>query len=262
VAGLFYPEKPQALKDLITDLLRQAGSQGKRERAVAVVVPHGPYRLSGAVAAAVYAQVRMTETVVIVGPPHSGSEQGIATAGVWETPGGQLPVDRELARAILKSVGALKKNPKAHEEEHSIEVQLPFLRHLGEVRRFVPVLIAPADPETLRGIGRGIARALRSRRQEATLICSTQLTRYEPDREAQRKDAWAIQALLDLDEERLLRGISEQGLSLCGAAPAVVVLSAAKTLGASRAVLVRHEVSNPGGGEPDSVVGYAGVVVR
>lgn len=260
MAGLFYPDRREALAELI-DRLAAGIPSGQRRDARAVIVPHGPYHSSGPVAAAVYGGIHMPETVVVLGPNHSGVEQGVAVEGVWETPLGKLPVDGELARAMLKHARDLKKNPKAHEEEHSIEVQVPFLQRLGRVRGLVPVLVAPADLETLRRTGQGIARAIQAARGPALLICSTQLTRYEAQREAQRKDAWAIESILELDEERLLQGVTEKGLSMCGAAAAAVVLSAAKALGVSRGVLVRHEVSG-GATEVDSVVGYAGVILQ
>lgn len=260
VAGLFYPERREALAELIDRLAREVGVPGKREEARAVIVPHGPYHSSGPMAAAVYAGIRLPETAVVLGPNHSGVEQGVAVEGVWETPLGKLPVDRDLARAVLKHARDLKKNQKVHEEEHSIEVQLPFLQRMGRVRGLVPVLVAPADLETLRRTGQGIARAIQAARGKVLLICSTQLTRYEARQEAQRKDAWAIESMLELDEERLLQGVTEKGLSMCGAAPAAVVLSAAKMLGASRGVLARHEVSGAAL-ESDSVVGYAGVIL-
>lgn len=261
VAGLFYPDRREALAELIDRLASEIPVE-RRQGARAVIVPHGPYHSSGAVAAAVYGGITLPETAVVLGPNHSGIEQGVAVEGVWETPLGKLPVDRDLALAVLKHARDLKKNQKVHEEEHSIEVQLPFLQRLGRLRGLVPVLVAPADLETLRRIGQGLARAIQAARRKVLLICSTQLTRYEARQEVQRKDAWAIESMLELDEERLLQGAMENGLSMCGAAAAAAILSAAKALGASRGVLVRHEVSGAAAIEPDSVVGYAGVILQ
>ncbi len=261
VAGIFYPAQKRPLAELIDQLL---GRRAVKKKALAVLVPHGGYTVSGAVAGSVYSRVRCTRVAVVIGPSHTGKGKplSVMTRGTWATPLGQLPVDAALAKAILKSAGDLESDAQAHQEEHSVEVQLPFLQRSGGVRSFVPVVLGAADVSQVRRIGQGIARAVRETGQEALLICSTDLTHYEPQQSAQAKDALAVQQIMALDEHGLLRTVEQHSISMCGVVSAAVVIAAAKELGASGATLVKYQTSAEMTGEFDSVVGFAGVVIQ
>ena len=262
VAGIFYPERKEPLAQLIDQLA--SGSEKKR-KAVAVVVPHGAYHSCGEVAGAVYSQLASWPSVsVVVGPNHTGAGEAlsIVVQGDWETPLGRISVDSELARAILKAAPDLKKDAKAHQDEHSVEMQLPFLQRVGRVRSFVPVALGPVDLETVRRIGRGLAEGVRKVKRPALLVASTQLTRYEPWEAAKRKDQLAMDSILALDEEGLIQGVTEQGISMCGATATAAVLTAAKMLGASKGSLVKYETTGDRTGEIRSVVGYAGILLE
>ena len=262
VAGIFYPERKEALAQLIDRLIRQPE---KGRKAVAVVVPHGAYHTSGEVAGAVYAQLASPVSVaVVVGPNHTGVGEAlsITVQGDWETPLGHVPVDSGLARAILKATPDLKRDAKAHEEEHAVELQLPFLQRVGHLHSFVPIALGPVDLETVRRIGRGIAAGIQKVRRPVLLIATTQLTRYEALETVRRKDRLVVDPMLALDEEGLLRAVAEQEISMCGAAAVAAVLVAAKVLGASKGSLVKYETSGDRTGEVDSVIGYAGIVLE
>ena len=262
VAGIFYPERKEPLEQLIDQL--SSGSTKKR-KVIAVVVPHGAYHTSGEAAGAVYAQLASWPSVsVVVGPNHSGAGEvlSIAVRGDWETPLGRIPVDPVLARAILKAAPDLKKDAKAHQDEHAVEVQLPFLQRLGHIRGFVPVALGPVDLETVQRIGRGLAEGIRKAKQPVLLVASTQLSRYEALEAVKRKDQLAIEPILALDEDRLLQVVAEQGVSMCGATATAVVLVAAKGLGASQGSLVKYETSGKKTGNLRSVVGYAGILLE
>ena len=249
VAGPFYPEKKEALADLLDHL---APSVREKKRAVAVVVPHGSYFSSGPVMAEVYGRLILPAAAVIVGPNHSGIGErlSIASDSDWDTPLGPVPVDRELARAILKSVPELKRDARAHQYEHAAEVQLPFLKKWGKIRGFVPLAISAVDLETARAVGRGLAEAIRCTSRETLLIASSNLTRYEPRERMEAQDRRLIERILALDEEALMEETMQSGSSLCGAPAIAAVLTAAKGLGASQASLVKYEV------------GYAGILVQ
>ena len=262
VAGIFYPERKEPLAQLIDQL---SSGPAKKRKAIAVVVPHGAYHTSGEVAGAVYAQLAFWPSVsVVVGPNHSGAGEAlsIAVRGEWETPLGCIPVDLGLARAILKAAPDLKKDAKAHQDEHAVEVQMPFLQRLGHIRGFVPVALGPVDLETVQRIGRGLAEGIRKARQPVLLVASTQLTRYEALEAVKRKDQLAIDPILALDEDRLLRVVAEQEISMCGATATAAVLAAAKALGACKGSLVKHETSGERTGDLRSVVGYAGILLE
>jgi len=245
VAGIFYPEKKEPLRELVGHL---APAARNRRKGIAALVPHGSLFSSGAVAGAVYAMLEPFDTVIILGPNHSrlGERLSVVTDGEWATPLGQVPVDRKLARLLLKTVPDLKKDSKAHEHEHAAEVQLPFLQRLWKIKGFVPVAVLGVDAERAHQMGLGVARALRESGREALLIATAHLTRYEPRERAERLDRQLIERILALDGEGLMRQVAESDGSMCGAPAAAAVIAAAKELGGSQASLVKYEVGTAG----------------
>ena len=261
VAGLFYPEQERSLAEWVDRLLAHAP---RKEPAVALIVPHGPYRDSGPVAGAVYAQVKWPPTAVMVGPNHAGMGKPFAvmTAGRWETPVGALEVDEPLAKRIVKAAPPLAKDAKPHREEHSIEVQLPFLKRLKGCRKFVPVAVESDDTEALSQAGEGIAKAMQKHSEETILIGTANLSRYEPAESVKAQDRLVLDSILAFREQELLERVRANRISMCGVGAVAVVLAAARRLGATRARLVRYEVGSEEGNEHGSAVGYAGVILQ
>ena len=249
MAGIFYPERKESLKELLEHLVPPVE---KKQRAIAAIIPHGSLFSSGAVAAAVYGILQPFDTAVILGPNHSrlGERLCLAADGEWSTPMGSLPVDRQLARALLKAVPELTKDSKAHQNEHAAEVQLPFLQHLWRMRGFVPLCMAGMDAVAARQVGLGVAQALRRSGREVFLIASSNLACHRPVELAKRLDRQLIDRIAALDGPGLMNQVAESGGSMCGAPAVAAVIAAAKELGGSRASLVKYEV------------GYAGVIIQ
>jgi hypothetical protein len=245
VSGIFYPERKEPLGELLERLVPFVK---EKRKAIAAIVPHGSLFSSGAVAGAVYGGLEPFDTAVILGPNHSrlGERLSVAVDGEWATPLGQVSVDRELARLLLKAVPDLKKDPKAHQHEHAAELQLPFLQRFWKIRSFVPLAFLGMDAETARQAGLGVARALQKSGREALLIATAHLTRYEPRERAERLDRQLIERITALDGEGLMRQVAESGGSMCGAPAVAAAIAAAKELGASRASLVKYEVGYGG----------------
>ena len=243
---------------------RLASGTAKREPATAALVPHGSYASCGAVIGAVCARLSWPETVVLVGPNHTGEGQpcGIAARGKWQTPLGEIPVDEDLAQAILRRAKDLKRDTRCHEREHSLEVLLPFLQRSRKVRRIVPIAIAPTDLGPAHRIGEAVAEEILRRRGEVQLVASVNLTRYEPLEMAQAKDPAALERILALDGPGLAELISERPVSMCGLGAAVAVMAAARRLGASKGRLIRYQTTAETGGEALSVAGFAGIVFQ
>ncbi len=264
VAGIFYPEGKRPLADWVDRLI---GRKGTARRAVAVIVPHGGYATpSGPVAGAVYGAVRMPETAVILGPDHSGLGKpfGIQSKGEWETPLGRLPIDEPLAKEIRRAVRDIEQDPAGHGQEHSIELQLPFLQRIGEVSRFVPILCGTPEEVPLDRIGKGLADAVGRMKMKETvlLVLTTNLSHEEPKGQAERRDRKGIGRILELDGEGLLEMARNREISLCGAGAVAVGIAAARELGASGGTLVRYSTTEGLTGEPDSVTGYGGIVLH
>ena len=184
------------------------------------------------------------------------------TEGTWKTPLGEVKIDSSLGRQILHRSGYLRDDSVAHLYEHSIEVQLPFLQYFKKDVRIVPILLSPAGGTISQEIGRSIAVAIKGRANGVVIVASSDMTHYEPDESARRKDSQAIEAILDLNEDELLRRVEEFNITMCGSAPVVSLICAAKELGAKEAELVRYQTSGDTSGDYRSVVGYAGIIIR
>ena len=256
-AGIYYPADPITLRESIDSLLSKRSA---RERVVALIVPHGDLRTVGAIAARLYSRTAWTPGVVVVGPNHSqvGALAGIAPRGSWQTPLGEMPVDERLARWILKRTPDLEQDVVCHRDEHSIELQIPFLQRVGGVRAFVPICIGSCGQERVERIGEGVGQALAEYPEPVTLIATTLLSRYEPKELAEARDREVIDAILALDERRLMEISSEGRSSMCGAEAAAVVLAAAKKMGAGKVSLAHYDLVL----QEESAVGLAAVVIR
>jgi AmmeMemoRadiSam system protein A len=149
----------------------------------------------------------------------------------------------------------------AHLSEHSIEVQLPFLQYFKPDIKLVPIVLAYATGDTYKEIGKEIARAVKALGRKVVIIASSDMTHYEPRESARTKDFKAIEAILKLDEDELLKRVGEFDITMCGYAPAVSLISAAKELGAKGAELVKYQTSGDITGDYSSVVGYAGIII-
>jgi len=263
VAGQFYRGTKEALEKEIEPLV---GKICAKEGAIGVVSPHAGYPYSGAVAGATLSSIKPKKTYIIMGPNHTGLGESFALSAAqsWRTPLGEVKIDKALAEAIKKSSKYIKYDDLSHGHEHSIEVQLPFLQYLqGNDFKFVPIVISYDVLEVYRDMGREIALAIKELKMEkdVTIIASSDMTHYESQKAAEKKDKVAIDAILALDEEKLVETVSALGITMCGFAPAAIMIAAAKELGAKHARLVKYMTSASATGDYTSVVGYAGIVI-
>jgi MEMO1 family protein len=261
VAGQFYPEPKEELEAMIKTMV---DDNVVKEDIIGAVSPHAGYTYSGPVTGAVFSRMKLKDTVIILGPNHTGRGKpfSISTSGKWRTPFGNVEIDSELAKKILVTSRYLREDYEAHRMEHSIEVQLPFLQYLKKDIKLVPIVLSFGTVETYRDIGREIARAVKDLGRQVIIIASSDMTHYESQESAKNKDSQAIEAMLKLDEYALARKVEELKITMCGYAPAVVMLTAAKELGGTRAELVKYQTSGDATGDYSSVVGYAGILIK
>ena len=259
VAGRFYPGSKQAL---LAELGRYVSAESEPRRAFGLMAPHAGYMYSGPVAGAVYAAAEIPGRLVILCPNHTGHGRGLAMMGegAWHTPLGDVPIDAPLAAELSARLPELEADEFAHRFEHSLEVQLPFLQYRRESFEFVPICIGTSRLETLLRLGDALAGAVEAAGEPVLLVASSDMTHYEPARQASRKDHLAIRCLEALDPEGLARTVREEEISMCGWAPAVAVARACRKLGATRGELVRYASSGDVTGDMGSVVGYAGML--
>ncbi|MEM3671196.1 MAG: AmmeMemoRadiSam system protein B [Thermoprotei archaeon] len=276
VADGFYPSSPALLlKDIERSFSLGFGNPGKPEvgsggaqshrhvNRLAAIAPHAGYTYSGAVASYTYGYAvskMVPETVIVVGPNHTGygSDVSVWPDGEWETPIGSLRVDSEAASVILHDFEHF--DPSSHELEHSIEVQLPFIRYVyGEEAAIVPVCVLDQSVETMMRLGETLARAAQVR-ERTLLVASSDFSHYVPERYAREVDLELLKQIEAMDELAVARKADELDSNACGLGPIIAVVSAAKRLGLTRARLLKYSTSAEATGDRESVVGYASMV--
>ncbi|MEW6219644.1 MAG: AmmeMemoRadiSam system protein B [Thermodesulfobacteriota bacterium] len=262
VAHRFYPGEPEALRRQVEELTAVPPGT-KKTAACAVIAPHAGYMFSGRVAGEAFAQVDIPATVLILGPNHHGLGAPVAVMaeGSWEMPLGIVPLDRELAAAILAASPLAVADPAAHQREHSLEVQVPFLQLLQPDLAITPVALGHLPFSACRELGLALAAALKAVTRPVLMVASTDMSHYEPRSLASRMDHRALERVLSLDPEGLYRTVIGERISMCGIIPTTVVLVAARELGATRAVLVRYTDSGETTGDTTQVVGYASLIL-
>jgi MEMO1 family protein len=260
VAGAFYSASPAQLEATIKSMV-QPDADG--EKVIGLVCPHAGYPYSGPVAGATLSRIKFKDTFIILGPNHTGQGApfSIMTDGEWQTPLGNVPINSTLAKGLLAASSCLEEDTAAHRAEHSIEVQLPFLQYFKRDVRIVPIVLGSSDGASYEALGKDIAGYLRQSGAGAIILASSDMTHYESQEAATRKDKLAIEAILKLDAGLLIRRIEEYDITMCGYGPVLTLISAAKRLGATRAELVRYQTSGDTSGDYSAVVGYAGIII-
>jgi AmmeMemoRadiSam system protein B len=260
VAGQFYPGTARELDRMVRRYTRDAA---EKTRAKGIVVPHAGYVYSGGVAGEVYSSVEIPERHIIFCPNHTGvgAKAAVMVRGAWRMPWGEVPIDEELADRLLAASPLLTEDASAHRGEHSLEVQLPFLRRFRETFRFVPVALGNLSFSDCRTLGEAVARVAGEDALPPLLIASSDMSHYEPDGVARKKDGQAIDRILALDPEGLFRVVRSERISMCGVIPATVVLFASLALGAGSARLIQYSTSGDVSGDRGQVVGYAGLAL-
>ena len=261
VAGQFYPADPLQLRCAVQTCL---ADQNEKSRAFAFMVPHAGYIYSGRVAGSVYSSLQLPSKFVLLGPRHfpQGERFAILSEGVWETPLGRASIDGALASEIKNAFPLLREDAVAHAREHSLEVQLPFLQCLVPNFTFVPIVLGADRFDALESLGRAIAHVLSKHGEEIMLLVSSDMNHYESDAVTRVKDRKAIDAILALDARRLYDTVRRESISMCGYAPAVAMLAAARELHAKEAKLISYATSAEVSGDYERVVGYAGIIVQ
>ncbi len=260
VAGAFYPASADELAAGVDRFL--AAGDGPAAPALGMVVPHAGYVYSGRVAGAAYARVAVPPRVIVLGPNHTGlgfSRVALAPADAWRTPLGRISRDEPMWTALSGSPG-IGSDAAAHAREHSLEVQLPFLQRIRSDFTLAALCLAHLSYHECERLAAAVAAA--AREASALMVASSDMSHYLPADEARAADQRALEPLLALDAEGLYQRVHEEEITMCGVIPAVVMLLAARALGARSAELVRYAHSGEVSGDDDRVVGYAGVVVR
>jgi len=174
---------------------------------------------------------------------------------------GPVPTDLNLAEMILTECAFVEEDELAHQFEHSLEVQIPFLQMGQPNLSIVPIAVSHVSYQVLEEIGQSIAQVIRKSRKEVLIVASSDMTHYESREAAEQKDHFALEKLADMDPAILYRSILENQISMCGIMPVTATLVATLQLGATKTELVRYADSGEVSGDTSQVVGYAGVLI-
>jgi len=230
VAGQFYPSDAETLRSQVEGYIAAAEMEVSKN-IKGVVVPHAGYLYSGKVAAHIYASLPKTKTFVIIGPNHHGVGSTVAVSSdIWSTPLGEVEVDKDIADALPPNIS---RDETAHQYEHSIEVQLPFLQVRFSDFKIVPICMDLQDEKTTQGVSAALTDALK--KKDVIIVASSDFTHYEPDAIAREKDHAVIEPILKLDTPTFL--------------------------GAKRGELLKYATSGDITRDASSVVGYAAISV-
>ncbi len=260
VADAFYLASSDLLKTQVSGLVEE---NLEKDEVVGIVSPHAGFVYSGNVAGAVYSRITLPETVILLGPNHTGYGPAVSimAEGSWEMPLGEVEVDSATARRLLERSSAFDEDQSAHTSEHSLEVQIPFIQHFTSEFKIVPIIFMHMSLERCEELGLALAGVIKGGDKKVLLVGSTDMTHFEPHETAVEKDRMAIDCILALDHRGLYETVIGEGITMCGVIPTTVMLAACKELGASEAHLVKYQTSGDVSGDFDSVVGYAGVLV-
>jgi hypothetical protein len=270
-AGAFYEGNAESLKNQIENCFLHELGPGKipevikagPRQVVGLVCPHAGYMFSGPVAAHSYYRLALDgkpDVVILFSPNHTGygSALAVMNEGVWRTPLGDVEVDGETANQIVHESRIIDVDEVAHRFEHSIEVQLPFLQYLyGSEFKIVPICFLMQDLHSAREVGQAAAKVLAGK--NSVIIASSDMTHYEPQETAAKKDKMALEAVEALDEAKFYSIVEAQRISACGYGPIAALITAAKILGTKGAKVLSYKTSGDVTGDRSSVVGYAAV---
>jgi AmmeMemoRadiSam system protein B len=262
-AGSFYPRSKTELRDFIKAAL--VSSKPFSDKPISIIVPHAGYIYSGSTAAEAYASVSKFksefDSVVLIGPNHTGlgSPIGISMED-WKTPLGISVCDKEFASAITKDCEIAEQDEDSHAEEHSIEVQLPFIQYIFGSIPFVAICMGVQDFEASKCISDAIYDASKKLGRKPIVIASSDFNHYESETIAKSKDMPLIKKLELMDPEGFNKGVIESGDTACGYGPSTVALLYAKSMGAKKATLLKYTNSGEKTGDKSNVVAYAALV--
>jgi len=257
VAGSFYPDDPYVLEMQIQDYLNNAAFLNI-ENIKALICPHAGYIYSGQVAAYSYKQIMNNryETIIIISPSHSEFFDfvSIFDGDAYRTPLGIANIDKKRSKLLVESSPKIHFSDKGHNEEHSIEVQLPFLQYLFKDISIIPIVIGSQTKENIHSIGNSIGQLFKN--ENILIVASTDLSHYHPYGEAIILDKEVEKLVEKFDIDNLENQFFKNNIEMCGGGPVIAAMIAAKNLGANKAIIIKYLNSGDVSGERKAVVGY------
>ena len=267
VAGQFYPEKQEELQNMIDFCFNHKFGPGTYsinpdEKIFGIICPHAGYMYSGPIASYSYKSIssQIPEIAIIIGPNHFGIGTDAATMvdADWETPLGTVSVDSESALDVVKNSEIIKVDNYSHSQDHSLEVQIPFLQSIFDKKfQILPIILRAQDMTTAKDIGNSVSEI--AKKKKSIVIGSSDFTHYEENSFAYLQDHALIDPVLKMDVEKFYDVLQEKQVTACGFGAIASTMIACKNLGATRGELLRYATSGDISGNNDSVVGYGAI---
>ncbi len=226
--------------------------------AVAAIAPHAGWVFSGPAAGRLYAELEIPERVVLLCPTHRspGPLAALYDRGAWETPLGPMEVDEPFAEKLAENSPLVTRDPSAHRDEHSIEIQLPFLKARNPNAKIVPIRLMHPGPAEIARLAEDLAATIREAHGETLIVASSDMSHEDDLHRLQENDRLAREKIKDFDAFGLMETVAAHGITMCGYLPAALAMQAAKHLGAVKAAEVAYTNSAEVSGRSDYVVGY------
>ncbi|AEA33230.1 AmmeMemoRadiSam system protein B [Hippea maritima] len=260
VADMFYPGSPSQLKAYLDSVMFQPDVKVKPK---ALIVPHAGYVYSGEVAAKAYSLIDSFDTYIVMGPNHTGLGAEISIFdGIYQMPFGDVEPDLELIESIAKNEYA-QIDYYAHLQEHSLEVQLPFIDYISKKPyKIVPIVVGTHNVAKLYSMAETIAETIKDAGKDVLIVVSTDMNHYEDQTTTLIKDKNAIDMIKQLNENGLMRITQFKGITMCGVSAAYIAIAAAKILGANACTIVEHKTSGDVNSDYSKVVGYLSAYIE
>jgi AmmeMemoRadiSam system protein B/AmmeMemoRadiSam system protein A len=260
-AGTWYPGTEKELKGMIQTFLKNARAKVHGD-IYGLVSPHAGYVYSGPVAAFAYKTLEgmAFDDVIVIGPSHHYGFFGasVDTMSGRETPLGKVDFDLELARKIIKYNKNITHDPSAHTQEHSTEIQIPFLQSILKKFKLIEIVMGTQDFHICEILSEAIVKSIKNKK--VLIVASSDLSHYHPQKEAESLDNLVIDAVGKYDPELLFNRLSKDSCEACGGGPIITTMLITKELGATKAKPVVYATSGNITGDYSQVVGYLAVV--
>ncbi len=259
IAGSWYPGNASRLQQEIQAYLSQASVPDLKGQVIALISPHAGYRYSGQVAAYAYKILERQKfaTVVVIAPSHRSYFRGVSVydRGGYRTPLGVVPLDRELISALKEREGRIQYVPEAHAQEHSLEIQLPFLQVLLPDFKLVPLIMGNQDFVTCQWLAEAVGDCIEKNRS-ALVVASSDLSHFHPYQQAKKLDQVVLDQVGEFDPRGLSDSLAKGKCEACGGGPMVTAMLIARRLGANNSQALYYANSGDVTGDHSGVVGY------
>ena len=269
VAGMFYPNETQELKNLVHDCFLHPFGPGKipptedKRKIYGIICPHAGYVYSGPIACHSFYEISSEpiELFIIVGPNHWGIGCNVASMKdcSWETPLGKVEVDSESVKELSEISETVELDFFSHTKEHSLEVQIPILQEVfSNEFKILPIALIDQSKNISIELGRCIAKIAKNK--NSMIIGSSDFTHYEQNDFAHKQDKALIEPILNLDLDRFYEILDEKKVTACGYGAMATTMVACKELGATKGELLKYATSGDVSGDKSSVVGYGSII--